>query len=151
MVLLCYGVTLLLCYFVIVLLSYRFTLLSCYFVIVLLCYHVAPAIPWFLHSTCYSDKYWLGILCPFFISNIRSNCNKTDRIFGWIAVPNIRKGRISVAEPVLFGRSWCKGPAPGSGSTIDKSHKTVEILNDILFVSSHIDKSLFKKQILINK
>ena len=53
-------------------------------------------------------------------------------------------------EPVLFGRSLCKGPAPGSGSTLDK---TDEILNDILFVSSHIDKRLFKKQIpvLINK
>ena len=45
--------------------------------------------------------------------------------------------------------------SPGSGSTIDK---TDEILNDILFVSSHIDKMLpvfnkrlFKKQILINK
>ena len=50
----------------------------------------------------------------------------------------------SVAEPVLFGRSRsrCKGPAPGSGSTIDK---TDEILNDILFICSHIDKRLFKK------
>ena len=51
-------------------------------------------------------------------------------------------------EPVLFGRSLCKGPAPGSGSTLDK---TDEILNDFLFVSSHIEKRLFKKQILINK
>ena len=47
-------------------------------------------------------------------------------------------------EPVLFGRSWCKGPAPapGSGSTIDKTDK---ILNDILVVSFHIDKRLVKK------
>ena len=53
----------------------------------------------------------------------------------------------SVAEPVLFGqsRSRCKGPAPGSA--LDKD----EILHDILFVSSHIDKRLFKKQILLNK
>ena len=40
----------------------------------------------------------------------------------------------------------------GSGSTLDKTDK---ILNDILFVSSQIDKSLvnrvFKKLILINK
>ena len=33
----------------------------------------------------------------------------------------------------------------GSSSSIDK---TDEILNDILFVISHIDKKLFKKQIL---
>ena len=47
-------------------------------------------------------------------------------------------------EPVLFGRSRSKGPAPapGSGSTIDKTNK---ILNDILFVSFHIDKRLVKK------
>ena len=45
------------------------------------------------------------------------------------------------SEPELLRRS-------GSGSTIDK---TEEILNDILFVSSHIDKKLFKKQILISK
>ena len=45
------------------------------------------------------------------------------------------------SEPELVQRS-------GSGSTIDK---TDEILNEILFVSSHIDKRLFKKQILINK
>ena len=52
----------------------------------------------------------------------------------------------SVAEPVLFGRSrsWYKGPASGSGSTIDKKD---EIFNDILFVSSHIDKRSFTKQI----
>ena len=52
-------------------------------------------------------------------------------------------------EPVLFGRSRsrCKGPAPGSGSTLDKTGK---FLHDILSVSSHIDKRLFKKQILIN-
>ena len=44
----------------------------------------------------------------------------------------------SVPEPVLFGRSRCKGPAPapGSGSTLDK---TDEILNDILFVCCNID------------
>ena len=36
----------------------------------------------------------------------------------------------------------------GSGSTLDK---TGEFFIDILFVSSHIDKRLFKKQILINK
>ena len=54
----------------------------------------------------------------------------------------------SVAEPVLFGRSRsrCEGPAPGSGSTLDK---TEEILNDILFVCSNID--LIKKQILTSK
>ena len=56
----------------------------------------------------------------------------------------------SRSEPVLYGRSRsrCKGPAPGPGSTLDK---TDEILNDILFDSSHIDKKLFKKRILINK
>ena len=37
---------------------------------------------------------------------------------------------------VLYGRSRCKGPTPGSGSTLDK---TDEILNDILFVCSNID------------
>ena len=44
----------------------------------------------------------------------------------------------SRSEPVLFGRSRsrCEGPAPGSGSTLDK---TEEILNDILFVCSNID------------
>ena len=45
------------------------------------------------------------------------------------------------------GTFWSE-PEPlqrsGSGSTLDK---TDEILNDILFVSSHIDKRLFKKQI----
>ena len=41
-------------------------------------------------------------------------------------------------EPVLFGRSQCEGPAPGSGSTLDKS-KTEEILNDILFARSNTD------------
>ena len=58
------------------------------------------------------------------------------------------KALISVPEPVLFGLSLsrCKGPA--SGSTLDK---TDEILNEILFVSAHIDKRLFKKQMLINK
>ena len=35
-----------------------------------------------------------------------------------------------------------------AGSTLNK---TDEILNDILIVSSHIDKRLFKKKILINK
>ena len=40
------------------------------------------------------------------------------------------------SEPVL--RS-------GSGSTLDK---TDEVLNDILFVSSHIDKRLFKNKYL---
>ena len=62
----------------------------------------------------------------------------------------------SRSELVLFGRrrSWsqsqCKDLAPGpiSGSTLDK---TGEFLNDILFVNSHIDKRLFKKQILIHK
>ena len=54
----------------------------------------------------------------------------------------------SVAEPVLFGRSRsrCEGPAPGSGSTLDK---TEEILNDILFVCSNID--LIKKQKITSK
>ena len=53
----------------------------------------------------------------------------------------------SVAEPVLFGRSrsGCKGPA---SSTLDK---TDEIQNNILFVSSHVDKKLFNKQILVHK
>ena len=48
---------------------------------------------------------------------------------------------------VLFGRSrsGCKGPA---SSTLDK---TDEIENNILFVSSHVDKKLFKKQILVHK
>ena len=57
---------------------------------------------------------------------------------------------VSVAEPkpVLFGRILCKGPVPAPGSTFDK---TDQILNDILFVSSHIDKRLFNNQILINK
>ena len=38
----------------------------------------------------------------------------------------------------------------GSGSTLDK---TVKVLNDILFISSHIDKRLFNKQVteLIHK
>ena len=36
---------------------------------------------------------------------------------------------VSVAEPVLFGRSRSKDPAPGS--TLDKTDK---ILNDILFL-----------------
>ena len=49
-------------------------------------------------------------------------------------------GTLSVAEPVLFGRSRCKGPAPGSGSTIAKID---EIIKDILFVSFHINKRLF--------
>ena len=35
----------------------------------------------------------------------------------------------SVAEPVLFGRSRCEGPAPGAGSTLDK---TEELLNEVL-------------------
>ena len=39
-------------------------------------------------------------------------------------------------EPVFFGRSRCEGPAPGSGSTLDK---TEEILNDILSVRFNID------------
>ena len=42
----------------------------------------------------------------------------------------------SQSEPVLFGRSRCEGPAPGSDSTLDK---TEEILNDILSVRSNID------------
>ena len=42
----------------------------------------------------------------------------------------------------------CEGSAPGSGSKLDK---TEEILNDILFVHSHIDKRLIKKQIPQNK
>ena len=56
----------------------------------------------------------------------------------------------SVAEPVLFGRSWSRweGPAPGSGSTLDK---TEEILNDIVFVWSNTEKMLIKKQILKSK
>ena len=41
----------------------------------------------------------------------------------------------SVAEPVLFGRSRCEGPAPAP-PYIDK---TEEILNDILFVCSNMD------------
>ena len=51
----------------------------------------------------------------------------------------------SVPEPVLFGRSH-QLPAPSPPYV----HKTDEILNDILFVSFHIDKRLFKKRILIN-
>ena len=43
---------------------------------------------------------------------------------------------VAEPEPVLFGRSRCEGPAPGSGSTLDK---TEEILNDILFVCSNMD------------
>ena len=50
----------------------------------------------------------------------------------------------SVAEPEPVGAGGsrdflvgqCEGPAPGSGSKLDK---TEEILNDILFVHSHID------------
>ena len=54
---------------------------------------------------------------------------------------------VAEPEPVLFGRSrsGCKGPA---SSTLDK---TDEIQNNILFVSSHVDKKLFKKQILVHK
>ena len=44
---------------------------------------------------------------------------------------------------MLQSRSLCEGPAPGSGSTLDK---TKEILNDILVVHSKIDKRLIKKQ-----
>ena len=45
---------------------------------------------------------------------------------------------VSVAEPVLLGqsRSRCEGPAPSSGSTLDKAE---EILNDILSVRFNID------------
>ena len=39
-------------------------------------------------------------------------------------------------EPVIFGWSRCEGPAPGSGSTLDK---TKEILNNILSVRVNID------------
>ena len=50
----------------------------------------------------------------------------------------------SRSEPVLSGwsRSRCEGPAPGSGSTLEK---TEEILNDILSVRFNIDKMLIKK------
>ena len=60
-------------------------------------------------------------------------------------------GMTSVAEPVGPGTFWSE-PEPmqrsGSGSTLEKKD---EIHNNILFVNSHIDKRLFKKQILIHK
>ena len=44
----------------------------------------------------------------------------------------------SRSEPVLSGwsRSRCEGPAPGSGSTLEK---TEEILNDIFSIRFNID------------
>ena len=47
-----------------------------------------------------------------------------------------------MAEPVGAGTFWSE-PMPvgksGSGSALDKSDKTEEIQNDILFVCSNID------------
>ena len=60
-------------------------------------------------------------------------------------------GSVAEPEPVGAGTFWSE-PEPvlrsGSGSTL---YKTDEVLNDILFVTFHIDKRLFKKRILINK
>ena len=50
-------------------------------------------------------------------------------------------GSVVEPDPVLFGRSRCEGPAPGSGSTLDK---TEEILNDVLSIRFIIDKCLLK-------
>ena len=57
---------------------------------------------------------------------------------------------VAEPEPVGAGTFWSEpGPVKrsGSGSTLDK---TDEVLKNILFVSAHIDKRLFKKRILIN-
>ena len=61
--------------------------------------------------------------------------------------------RIDSPGAVLRSRYFLVGAGakvrlPATASTLDK---TGEILNDILFVSSQIDKRLFKKQILVHK